>query len=195
MARKTRGTRANGTGEPVVELNALSDLPRPLPPGKYVVQEPGGPRTEITVTSPAGKTTAPITGATKRARLTTRRTTKPVSIDAAAVDAYSATHALRRLVNALGRSAVAQLLGVSDSQPGRWLAGTDRLSQANEQAVLDLDFVLSLLLTQISPAAAGVWLVSANAHLGGARPVDALALRGQAPVAAAIQSLAAGAFA
>jgi hypothetical protein len=42
---------------------------------------------------------------------------------------------------------------------------------------------------------AEVWMVSANAHLGGARPVDVLALSGPAEVLAALDAVEAGGYA
>lgn len=46
-----------------------------------------------------------------------------------------------------------------------------------------------------SPEAADIWMTSQNAHLGGARPADVLAVRGPDEVLAALEAEAEGAFA
>ena len=109
--------------------------------------------------------------------------------------AYDVIPKLENAVNALGNNTVADLLGVSRSQPGRWVRGEEGVSQDNEAAILDLDFVLSLLLRTMPAELAGVWLVSPNAFLGDARPVDALRIEGHRRVVEAIQAYAEGAYA
>ncbi len=112
-----------------------------------------------------------------------------------ASDLYDVVPKLRTLVAALGNNTVANLLGVSRSQPGRWARGQEGISAENEAVILDLDFVMSLVLRAMSPELAGVWLVSPNAHLGGARPVDVLRIEGYRRVADAVQAYAEGAYA
>lgn len=102
---------------------------------------------------------------------------------------------LERLVAAFGSNSVAALLGVSKSQPSRWRAGREAPSPANRARLVDLEFVVDRLLAVLWPEQAGDWLVGANPHLGGARPVDVLALHGPAPVILAIDALSAGTFA
>lgn len=108
---------------------------------------------------------------------------------------YDVRPKLANAVRALGNNTVADLLGVSRSQPGRWVRGEEGISGDNQAAILDLDFVLSVLLRTMSPATAGIWLVSPNEFLNGARPVDALRLDGHRHVVDAIQAYAEGAFA
>lgn len=102
---------------------------------------------------------------------------------------------LERLVAVLGNNSLARILGVSASQPSRWRSGKESISPANRRRLSDLDHVLDRLLMELWPDQVGGWLTSANAQLGGARPVDVLALRGAAAVLEAIDALAAGAFA
>lgn len=108
---------------------------------------------------------------------------------------YDVIPKLANAVKALGNNTVADLLGVSRSQPGRWVRSQEGVSQDNEAAILDLDFVLSLLLRTMSAELAGIWLVSPNAFLGDARPIDALRIEGHRRVVEAIQAYAEGAYA
>ena len=101
---------------------------------------------------------------------------------------------VERVVSALGSNAVAELLGVSRSQPSRWRSGKERISPRNRARLTDLDHVLNRLLQVLWPEEAGAWLTAPNPHLGG-RPVDVLAVRGAGPVIQAIDALAQGAYA
>lgn len=101
---------------------------------------------------------------------------------------------VERVVAALGSNTVADLLGVSRSQPSRWRKGAEGISPANRARLADLDYVLNRLLQVLWPQQAGAWLTAPNPHLGG-RPVDVLAVRGAAPVIVAIDALGQGAYA
>ena len=118
-----------------------------------------------------------------------------ISISPLAEAGYSADGPVARIVDALGNNVAADILGVSRSQPSRWRSGKERLSPENRKRVSDLDHVLDRLLLELYPDQAGIWLTGPNPHLGGARPVDVLELRGAAAVLPAIDALAAGAFA
>ncbi len=102
---------------------------------------------------------------------------------------------LARLTAVLGSNHVADLLGVSRSQPSRWRTGTEGLAARNQRAVLDLDYVVTRLHQLWVPDVAAIWLESPNAHLGGATPVDVLRQRGAADVVHAIDAEAEGAYA
>ncbi|MGH9072577.1 MAG: antitoxin Xre/MbcA/ParS toxin-binding domain-containing protein [Acidimicrobiales bacterium] len=136
---------------------------------------------------------------TARVRSTTRRgrAVAPVSIrvSSGAEAGYAADGPVSRVVEALGNNVVADLLGVNRSQPSRWRSGQERLSPESRKRISDLDHVLDRLLLELHPDQAGLWLIGPNPHLGGARPIDVLELRGAATVLPAIDALAAGAFA
>jgi uncharacterized protein (DUF2384 family) len=102
---------------------------------------------------------------------------------------------VRWLIGALGNNRVAELLGVSRSQPSRWKSGDERVAPRNRRAVLDLEYVMARLYELWTPEVAAIWLESSNAHLGGARPVDVLRLRGAAEVVGAIDAEDEGAYA
>lgn len=99
------------------------------------------------------------------------------------------------LIDAVGGgSTLADLLGVSRSQPTRWRTGKESPSPQIARELVDLDHVMaraSMLFTQ--PVALD-WLNSSNSYLDGARPIDVLKIRGSAEVIAALDAAMAGAF-
>lgn len=111
-----------------------------------------------------------------------------------APERYDVLPKLATAVESLGNNTVADLLGVSASQPGRWVRRQEGISPDNQAAIIALDFVLSLLLRAMPAELAAIWLVSPNAHLGGARPADALPRYGHQRVVDAIEAYAQGAF-
>ena len=118
-----------------------------------------------------------------------------IAVSEAAGGLFSQTGAVERVVTALGNNIVADILGVSRSQPSRWKSGVERIGPENRKRISDLDHILDRLLLELYPAQAGAWLTGPNASLGGARPIDVLELRGPAAVLGAIDALAVGAFA
>jgi transcriptional regulator with XRE-family HTH domain len=101
---------------------------------------------------------------------------------------------LERLIATLGNNRVAELLGVSPSQPSRWRRGAERISADRQRDLLDLDYVVARLLHLFPKEQAEIWMTSHNAHLG-ARPVDVLRLSGAAAVVRAIDAEAQDAYA
>jgi len=119
---------------------------------------------------------------------------RSITVDPEATALFDVPAEVERVVAALGSNTVAELLGVSRSQPSRWRSGKERVSAANRSRLTDLDHVLNRLLQVLWPEEAGAWLTAPNPHLGG-RPVDVLALRGAGPVLQAIDALAQGVYA
>jgi transcriptional regulator with XRE-family HTH domain len=101
---------------------------------------------------------------------------------------------LERLIATFGNNHVAELLGVSPSQPSRWRKGDERVSHDKQRRLLDLDYVMARLLQLFPREQADIWLTSHNAHLG-ARPIDVLRLRGASAVVLAIDAEAQDAYA
>jgi hypothetical protein len=99
------------------------------------------------------------------------------------------------LVSVLGSNRVADLLGVSRSQPSRWRSGAEGITSHNQRALIDLDYVVVRLHQLWVPEVAAIWLESPNAHLGGATPIDVLRLRGAGALIHAIDAEAQGAYA
>lgn len=161
------------------------------PSANQVAAADGGSRRTTGKKAPGGGRARSSSGGRDRGR--PGRIDK-VSISPDAEALFGGAAAVERVVTALGSNVVAGLLGVSTSQPSRWRAGTERIAPRNRKAISDLDHVLDRLLLELHPEQAGLWLTGPNPHLGGARPIDALELRGAAPVLGAIDALAAGAF-
>lgn len=171
-----------------------------------MTDEPGGTGRSAVAGSKAqkparsGKTTYPETrtsamrGRYSRAR-TRAAAPAAITVSSAAAAGYAVSGSVGRVVEALGNNVVADLLGVARSQPSRWRSGQERLSPESRRRISDLDHVLDRLLLELHPDQAGLWLTGPNPHLGGARPIDVLKLRGAAAVLPAIDALATGAFA
>lgn len=95
----------------------------------------------------------------------------------------------RWLTDAVGGGRVlADILGVSPSQPSRWASGKERPGVQVAPVLIDLEHVLARVRLVWSEPTAATWMTSANAHLGGARPVDVLTLRGPGPVLEALDA-------
>src|SRR4051794_10082953 len=102
---------------------------------------------------------------------------------------------LARLVEALGTNAAARLLGADRSQVSRWGAGAEPVSAEMGRRIVDLHDVLTRILRVYSRSAASLWLIGSEPLLGGARPIDVLAIEGASPVIRAIDGISQGAYA
>ncbi|MFA5890121.1 MAG: hypothetical protein WDA27_04085 [Actinomycetota bacterium] len=109
-------------------------------------------------------------------------------------DALGERDRIARVVAFLGNNLTAEILHVAKSQPGRWRDGTERVSERNLRALLDLDYVIARLLMLWEPEAARAWLDGDNPHAGG-RPIDVMRLRGSIAVVAALDADETGAYA
>lgn len=94
-----------------------------------------------------------------------------------------------------GASALAELLDVSRSQPGRWKTGAESPSPEMSSVLIDLDYVMAKASLIWEPAVARQWLLGTEPFLEGARPIDVLRTRGSSEVIDALESVLAGAFA
>lgn len=144
------------------------------------------PAVARTRTKPAVKPAAKQPAVRRASRLT---------VATGAAELFRVDDQVERVIAVLGNNTAARVLGVSTSQPSRWRAGSEQVSAENRRKLSDLDYVLNRLLLELYPDDVVMWLTSPNAHLGGARPVDVLQLRGPAAVLPAIDALAVGAFA
>jgi len=102
---------------------------------------------------------------------------------------------LDRVVEALGTNAAARLLGADRAQVSRWTSGKEGIGSEMGRRIVDLHDILTRILRVYSREAAAMWLVGSEPLLGGARPIDVLAMEGAAPVVRAIDGIAAGAYA
>jgi uncharacterized protein (DUF2384 family) len=102
---------------------------------------------------------------------------------------------LLRVVEALGTNAAARLLGADRAQVSRWTSGKEAVGSEMGRRIVDLHDILTRILRVYNPELAAMWLVGSEPLLGGARPIDVLAMEGAAPVVRAIDGIAAGAYA
>lgn len=102
---------------------------------------------------------------------------------------------LKRIVDALGTNAAARLLGADRAQVSRWGSGTESIGAEMGRRIVDLHDVLTRILRAYNRDAAAMWLVGSEPLLGGARPIDVLAIEGAAPVIRAIDGIGQGAYA
>ena len=102
---------------------------------------------------------------------------------------------LARIIDALGTNAAARLLGADRAQVSRWTAGTEPVGAEMGRRIVDLHDVLTRILRVYSREAAAMWLVGSEPLLGGARPIDVLAIEGASPVIRTIDGIVAGAYA
>jgi uncharacterized protein (DUF2384 family) len=93
-----------------------------------------------------------------------------------------------------GGARLAEVLGVSRSQPTRWRKGEESPSPATAREMIDLDHVMARALMLFTQPVAIDWLTSANSYLDDARPIDVLRTRGSTEVIDALDALMTGAF-
>ena len=114
----------------------------------------------------------------------------------AAADELADVHPLLTgIVTALGTNAAARLLDADRAQVSRWTNGSEPVGTEMARRIVDLHTVLLRILRVYRREAAAMWLVGSEPLLGGARPIDVLAIEGAAPVIRAIEGIAQGAFA
>lgn len=102
---------------------------------------------------------------------------------------------LGRIVDALGTNAASRLLGADRAQVSRWGSAKESIGVEMARRIVDLHDVLTRILRVFNRDAAAAWLSGSEPLLGGARPIDVLALEGAAPVIAAIEGIAEGVYA
>lgn len=122
-----------------------------------------------------------------------------IDLTAAAADIMGAD-ALRvkiaAVTNALGsKSKLAGFLGVARSQPGKWLAGTERPNSESRRHIKDLEYVWDRLTDDQPADVARVWLNSPNSFLDGATPLAWIVRRGPEDVIGAFNAHEAGSYA
>lgn len=92
------------------------------------------------------------------------------------------------LTEVFSRTELARLVGVSASQTSRWASGEERPGPAAAPALIDLEHIFARARLVWGGESALVWLESANAFLGGARPLDVLRTEGPARVLEALDA-------
>ena len=170
-----RSVRVNYPGRSADFVVRLSDT------GEYVlVESKNSPRASRSTSK-----NVPLVGAIGAAQRKGARKSLPA-------DDPLAPERTRWLADAVGGgSRLAELLKVSPSQTSRWASGEERPGATAAPLLIDLEHVLARVRLVWAEPSATVWMTSANAHLGGSRPIDVLRLQGVGPV---LEALDAGAW-
>lgn len=112
-----------------------------------------------------------------------------------AARALRAAERLDSIASVLGSdAAVAEVLGVSRAQPGRWREG-QAPDPDNRDRIIGLDAVIALLSGFLAESSIPKWLNGVNAHLDNRRPISVLREGRVSDVIAAIEAQKSGAFA
>ena len=101
---------------------------------------------------------------------------------------------LKRLIEAYPQATIAALLGVNKSAVNHWITEKREISPEMRGRIIELHDVLSRVHQVFSPTLASRWLTGHEPLLGGARPIDVIAVRGAAPIIDALDAIAAGGF-
>ncbi len=102
---------------------------------------------------------------------------------------------LKRMVESYGQVTVAGLLGADRSTVSLWVRGKRRISNEFSARILDVHAVLARAHRVYNPTLTARWLVGHDSHLGGARPIDVVAMGGTSAVIDALEEIEAGAYA
>lgn len=100
------------------------------------------------------------------------------------------------LIGTLGSaSKLAEVLGVSKSQPSRWKDGIELPGPEMASQIVDLAAVVRKALLLWDSSLIPGWLESPSVYLGGARPIELVALRRSSEVLDALDNQLSGGYA
>ena len=117
------------------------------------------------------------------------RIKKPVSV------AALVNRDLEQIVEVLGLSQVARILGIDRSRLSRCMRGGADIGPTLAPRITNLQYVLTRALQIMHADEVGPWLTEGEPLLGGSIPLNVLAADGPAPIVAALDALVSGAFA
>jgi uncharacterized protein (DUF2384 family) len=86
-------------------------------------------------------------------------------------------------------------LNVDRAQVSRWMSGRDPISELTSARIAAVHALILRAHQELAAKNVASWLFGSEPLLGGARPIDALALRGAGPVLDALDGIEDGAFA
>jgi hypothetical protein len=118
-----------------------------------------------------------------------------VQVKPDAAQTFDVNEKFGRLVAAFGQNATSQLLTWDAAQMRRCLKREEKIDAPFALRIIDLEYVVDRALSIFYPDEVGPWLSQPEPLLGGAIPLNVLALRGSAPVIAALSRVGAGASA
>ena len=102
---------------------------------------------------------------------------------------------LLRVLEVLGPEQSPLLLGATRTEVSDWVCGRKPINLEMRRRIATLDRVLVRVLRLYDCETAAMWLVGSEPLLGGARPIDVLAIQGPDPLIRAIEGIAQGAYA
>jgi len=122
-------------------------------------------------------------------------THRAIELQADAAANFAAIVKLRRIIESLSLSAAADILGIDRSQLDRCRKGKEAMSAEVTRRIVDVEYLLDRALRVMHADEIGPWLTQPEALLGGSVPLNVLILKGAGAVVAALDGIAAGAFA
>lgn len=141
---------------------------------------------------PGGKATPSATFKVPRWQVPTGRV---IALKANAPEHFAIMIKLQRIVDSLSLSAAADVLGIDRSQLDRCRKGRETISAEVNRRIADVEYILDRALRVMHADEVGPWLTQPEPLLGGSIPLNVLTLKGTGPVVAALDGIAAGAFA
>lgn len=123
------------------------------------------------------------------------RPDRVIQLKPSAPERFEVMVKLQRIIDSLSLAAAADVLGIDRSQLDRCRKGKEAISAELNRRITDVEYILDRALHVMHPDEVGPWLTEAEPLLGGSIPLNVLTLKGTGPVVAALDGVAAGAFA
>ncbi|GGC76065.1 hypothetical protein GCM10011410_31650 [Hoyosella rhizosphaerae] len=92
------------------------------------------------------------------------------------------------LVDVFGTRGLAAVIGVSASQPSRWVRGEEVPGPQSLSLLIDLEHVLAKARLIWGGSAAVAWMEGSNSYLNGARPLEVVRTDGVGKVLTALDA-------
>jgi uncharacterized protein (DUF2384 family) len=99
---------------------------------------------------------------------------------------------LQRLLKGFGLSAAAEILDVDKAQLSRCANRKEPIGEELARRISDVEYIVERALRVMHEDEIGSWLIAPEPLLGGATPLNTLAVQGAGPVAAALDGIFAG---
>lgn len=120
------------------------------------------------------------------------RVQSPLRLRRGTARLFDTTAKLQLLIGIFGSLATAQVLGLSKSLILAYASGALPMNFEAARRIDDVEYVLFRALCTMHEDEIGPWLVAPEPLLGNATPLNTLAMRGVAPVIAALDALFVG---
>ena len=145
---------------------------------------------------PVTKTLAPLRKPKRvRTNLWSVRSNRVIELKQNAPEVFTVLPKLERIVESIGLSAAADVLGIDKAQLSRCLKNDEAISTEFTRRITDLEYVLDRALQVMNPDEIGPWLAAPESLLGNSVPMSVLISSGPTRVIRALDGIAAGVFA